>query len=246
MDRDEYDKMHAIEERMWWFYGAHANLLTMFRRQIPPAAGLPLLDAGCGTGGFLRKLKAALPGHPVIGMDIERAAVELARGKSGAPVCMASINDLPFAAGSLAAIFSADVLYHREVDELKALADLHRCLAVGGVLVLNLPAYTWMMSAHDRAVHTARRYTRSRIERSLRETGFGAITTSYWNTLLFPLMVLRRKVFSGSRTTSDVMVYPACVEALFRAVMRVENFVLSHGVTLPFGGSVLAIAVKHG
>ena len=146
----------------------------------------------------------------------------------------------------MAAIFSADVIYHRGVDESRALADLHRCLTPGGVLVLNLPAYDWMMSAHDRAVHTARRYTRSRIEARLREAGFALITTSYWNTLLFPLMVLRRKLFTTNETTSDVMVYPAPIEALFRAVMRIESLALKSGLRLPFGGSVLAVAVKHG
>jgi SAM-dependent methyltransferase len=246
MDRSEYLKMHAVEEAMWWYRGCHANLLTAYRRSADVSPGRPVLDAGCGTGGFLRKLAEILPEHVLFGMDIETVAAELAGQKSGATICVGSINDLPFAANSMSAIFSADVLYHRGVDERRALADLHRCLAPGGVLVLNLPAYDWMMSAHDRAVHTARRYTRTRIRALLREAGFERITTSYWNTLLFPLMVLRRKLFTTSQTTSDVMVYPAPIEALFRAVMRLENLALHSGLTLPFGGSVLAAAVKHG
>jgi SAM-dependent methyltransferase len=245
MDRAEYLKMHAVEEAMWWYRGCHANLLTAFRRWAAMQGG-PVLDAGCGTGGFLRKLVDALPGQTLLGMDIEPVAAELAGAKSGAAICVGSINALPFAANSMAAIFSADVIYHRGVDEARALADLHRCLAPGGVLVLNLPAYNWMTSAHDRAVHTARRYTRSRIEARLRDAGFTRITTSYWNTLLFPLMVLRRKLFTSDETTSDVMVYPAPIEALFRAMMRLENLALRLGLKLPFGGSVLAVAVKHG
>ena len=245
MDRAEYLKMHAVEEAMWWYRGCHANLLTAYRRWAAAPQG-PVLDAGCGTGGLLRKLADALPGRALLGMDIETVAAELAGQKSGAAICVGSINDLPFAANSMAAIFSADVIYHRGVDESRALADLHRCLTPGGVLVLNLPAYDWMMSAHDRAVHTARRYTRSRIEARLREAGFARITTSYWNTLLFPLMVLRRKLFTTNETTSDVMVYPAPIEALFRAVMRIESLALNSGLRLPFGGSVLAVAVKHG
>jgi len=243
MDRAEYLKMHAVEERMWWYRGCHANLLTAYRRWSKPLPSLPVLDAGCGTGGFLLKLRGTIPAY---GMDLEPVAAELAGQKSGAAICVGSINDLPFATGSLGAIFSADVLYHRGVDEQRALADLHRCLAPGGVLVLNLPAYDWLKSAHDEAVHTARRYTRSRIRHLLREAGFEQITTSYWNTLLFPLMVLRRKLFTTSTTTSDVMVYPAPIEALFRAVMHLENLALRSGLALPFGGSVLAAAVKHG
>jgi hypothetical protein len=42
------------------------------------------------------------------------------------------------------------------------------------------------------------------------------------------------------------MIYPAPVEALFRLVMAVENLWLRLGLNLPFGGSVIAVAVKHG
>ena len=171
MDRAEYLKMHAVEERMWWYRGCHANLLTAYRVWGKPLPALPVLDAGCGTGGFLLKLRGAVP---AFGMDLEPVAAELAGQKSGAAICVGSINELPFATASLGAIFSADVLYHRGVDEQRALADLHRCLAPGGVLVLNLPAYDWLKSAHDEAVHTARRYTRSRIRHLLREAGFRA------------------------------------------------------------------------
>jgi len=239
MDRIEYEKMHAVEERMWWFYGIHANLMTVFARTGRARAGLRVLDAGCGTGGFLAKLDR-------IGMDFEPVAAELTMARAAVPVTVASINQLPFAASSLGAIFSADVLCHRSVDQTQALADLHRCLAPGGVLVLNLPAYDWMFSAHDRAVHTARRYTRTRLSALLRQAGFAEIRTSYWNSLLFPLMVLRRKLMKTEGAASDVMPFPAPIEFLFRAAMRLENFLLRCGVVLPFGGSVLAVAIKHG
>jgi SAM-dependent methyltransferase len=245
MDRIEYEKMHAVEERMWWYHGIHANLLTLFRRTGRARAGRPVLDAGCGTGGFLAKLGRAFPALERVGMDFEPIAAELAAARSQVPVCVASINDLPFKAGSLGAVFSADVLCHRSVDQDKALADLHRCLAPGGVLVLNLPAYDWMFSAHDRAVHTARRYTAARLAALLRRAGFTQVRTTYWNSLLFPLMVLRRKLMKTEGAASDVMPFPAPIEFLFRSAMRIENLLLRCGIALPFGGSVLAVAIKH-
>jgi SAM-dependent methyltransferase len=246
MDRVEYEKMHAVEERMWWYHGIHANLLTAFRRSGRVLPGMRVLDAGCGTGGFLAKLGRAVPGLERIGMDFEPVAADLTRARAAVPVSVASINQLPFAAASLGAIFSADVLCHRSVDQAQALADLHRCLAPGGVLLLNLPAYDWMFSAHDRAVHTARRYTRTRLDALLREAGFAQVRTSYWNCLLFPLMVLRRKLMKTEGAASDVMPFPAPIEFLFRGAMRIENFLLRSGIALPFGGSVLAVAIKHG
>jgi hypothetical protein len=78
----------------------------------------------------------------------------------------------------------------------------------------------------------------------LANAGFGNIRATYWNTVLFPLMVMRRTVFGSRRAESDVMTYPAALERLFRTAMRFENAMLQHGVTLPFGGSILASAVK--
>ena len=160
------------------------------------------------------------------------------------PVCAGSANALPFPDRSLAAIFSADVLCHRNVDDMAALRDFHRCLAAGGVLVINLPAYGWLLSAHDRAVHNVRRYDRRTLRRMLESAGFAKIRATYWNTILFPLMVIRRMVLGSQDDTSDVKRFPRLLERAFRGIMRVENMLLRHGIALPFGGSVLATAVK--
>jgi SAM-dependent methyltransferase len=228
---------------MWWFAAVHANLLTLYRRSASRAAGGRLLDAGCGTGGFLARLKAELPGTAAIGLDANETACRWARDKSTLPVCAGSVNALPFAAGAFAAIVSVDVLCHRDVDETLALAQFHRCLAAGGIVILNLPAYRWLMSRHDAAVYNARRYTKRQVVALLREAGFRPIFISYWNMLLFPVMVAARKLLPMGGG-SDVVSQPPLVDAAGRAATAVERALLRAGLSLPFGGSVLAIAVK--
>jgi SAM-dependent methyltransferase len=241
MDAEEYRKMAAVEDAMWWYRGLRANLQALAGA---PGAGAALLDAGCGTGGTLRHLGVAAPGMRLYGMDYDRQACVLARSKCDCPIAAGSIDALPFATGAFDVILSADVLCHRSVDEPAALAELHRCLKPGGRLILNLPAYDWLTSVHDARVHTARRYTARGVARLLGRHGFGDVRATYWNTLLFPLMVLRRKLFRGA--SSDVMLYPAPVERLFRALLGLETAALAAGWGLPFGGSVLVRAVKHG
>ena len=180
--------------------------------------GRPLLDAGCGTGGLLARLAAEHREQSAIGLDADPFACARAAAKSGRPVCAGSVNALPFADGAFGAIFSADVLCHAGVDERAALAQFHRCLGDDGVLVLNLPAYHWMMSRHDLAVSNVRRYTRRRIARLLQAAGFGVVFAGYWNMVLFPLMVLTRKLLpDDGAAASDVEPYPPPVEALCRA-----------------------------
>ena len=203
-----------------------------------------VLDAGCGTGGLLAKIAADLPQATVIGLDADQQACERAAAKSARPVCRGSVNALPFADTSLSAIFSADVLCHRDVDERQALVQFHRCLMPGGILVLNLPAYSWMLSRHDAAVYNVRRYTRGRIARLLRSAGFRPLYASYWNFVLFPIMVITRKLLPGVGDASDVKSYPAPIEALCRAATGFERALLKRGLRFPFGGSLIAIAGK--
>ena len=181
----------------------------------------------------------------MIGLDADHFACERARAKSGRPVCAGSVNALPFADGAFGAIVSADVLCHDGVDEQAALAQFHRVLCDRGILILNLPAYDWLMSAHDRAVANVRRYTRRRVLRLLEGAGFRPLFASYWNTFLFPLMVLTRKLLpSGAAAASDVRLQPPAIEALCRAATGLEHALLGRLWRLPFGGSVIAVAAK--
>ena len=228
---------------MWWFGGLHDNLITAFRRTHLKSFPGIILDAGCGTGGLLRKLAEFLPEFIAIGLDVDEMACQMAYSKSGLSVCCGNANRLPFPEASLSAIFSADVLVHGGVDQILALQSFHRCLQPGGILVLNLPAYQWLLSRHDRAVHNVRRYTSKRIRELLIAVGFADVQTTYWNTILFPLMVLDR-IFLPRAGDSDVRSYPRPVETTFRKIMRFENVLLSRGLKLPYGGSVIATAVK--
>lgn len=240
MQLEEYTKLDAIEDHHWWFYGLRANLVTALRRRLPHARG-SLLDAGCGTGATMQHFRGALPGLECIGMDVDQGACQVALRKSGWPTSAASVNRLPFRDETFDAIISADVLCHSGVDVDAALADFHRSLKPGGVLVLSLPAYQWMMSFHDRAVSSVRRFNRTQMRAWMAHAGYAEIRITYWNTFLFPLMVLHRKL-GNQEASSDVRPVAAPLDAIFRFVMWIENRLLRWGIMLPFGGSVLVTA----
>jgi len=245
VERSEYDKLDSAEDRMWWFAGLHRNLSMLLRRLPLQAVNLAIMDAGCGTGGLLAHLAGSYPDKTVLGLELDPWACRRANLKSARPVCAGSVNELPFADAVFNAIFSADVLCHEGVDEHGALRQFHRCLAERGWLILNLPAYPWMLSGHDAAVCNVRRYTVSGLSKLLRAVGFQPIYMSYWNAILFPLMVMTRKLpWRQHGNVSDVRVYPRPVERLCHGVTRVETALLRSGLRFPFGGSLLAIAQK--
>ncbi len=238
MEPAEYTLMDAVEDRMWWYRALHARIADA----LATTSGR-VLDAGCGTGGLLARLRAH-PNLELYGLEYDAAAAPRAATKSGARVTRGSINALPFADASFQAVVSADVLCHAAVAPAAALAELRRVLAPGGLLVLNMPSYQWLMSAHDHQVHNTRRTTASALARDLAAAGFAQVRARYWNGVLLPLMILQRKVLArgkGGETVSDVAAFPPLIDATFHALTALERRL---GLKLPAGGSVLATARK--
>lgn len=228
---------------MWWYRALRRNLVRLLPKPAGDAPRLTVLDAGCGTGGLLRAL-AEVPGLRTIGVDVSPIAAGIA-ARAGASVVVGSVTALPFPAESFDVALSADVLCHGGFDDRVALAELHRCLRPKGTLILNLPAYGWMLSDHDRAVDNVRRYTAGDVTRRLIGAGFRPTGSTYWNSIPFPLMVARRKLLGRILGAgSDVGAFPGPLEAVFRGAMAIERALLDWRVRLPFGGSVLATAVK--
>jgi SAM-dependent methyltransferase len=236
MDPAEYALMDAAEDRMWWYRALHARLcnsLTTIRGNV--------LDAGCGTGGFLATLRTRRPDLAGFGLEWDNTATLRASNKSAAAVARGSVNALPFASDSFDAAVSADVLCHAAVDPAAALAELKRVLRPGGRLILNMPAYQWMLSAHDRRVHNVRRLTASATAAMLRQAGFEHVRARYWNGLLLPLMILQRKILARGDAMSDVAPFPPWLDAILHGMTELERRL---PLPLPAGGSVLAIAEK--
>jgi SAM-dependent methyltransferase len=140
-------------------------------------------------------------------------------------------------------VVSCDVVC-QVADPAQALREFHRVLRPGGTVVLTMPAYRWMYSYHDREVGNLRRYTCGEVAALLGAAGFTTVANTYWNTLPFPLAVLRRKIFPPSDPASDVGQFPPLLETLFNDLMAVEHGWLSRGGRLPFGNSVLTVARK--
>ena len=225
---------------MWWTRALRRNLFAAGVRFVA-APGARVLDAGCGSGGLLTALTRPCPDAVSFGLDADDLACRLTRDKSRRPATRGSIDDLPFRSAVFDVIFTADVLCHRGVDAERALRELYRCLKPGGALVVNLPAYQWLYSAHDRAVDNVQRFRRGDAVRLLAAAGFDGIRATYWNTLLFPLMVARRLLLDGG---SEVNLLPAPLESLFDAAARFESILLRTGLRLPFGGSILAFGTR--
>jgi SAM-dependent methyltransferase len=244
----EYAAMEALDGAQWWYAGMRRISRELLAAALhgaatPPRAGLRLLDAGCGTGWNLHALSDI---GATFGVDISPLAVAASRRRGGR-VVRGSVLSLPFAPESFDVVTSFDVLYHRWVtDDRAAVVELARSLRPGGVLLVRVPALAVLWGAHDEAVHSRHRYTRRELTELLRSAGLEVERATYANSLLFPVLLVRRFIDRLlSRTGSDVAMLPAPLEALFGALLRIEAAGLRF-VDWPIGASVFAVARKPG
>ena len=199
-----------------------------------------ILDAGCGTGGMLDLIK---PHYPfVVGIDNKRIALKYCKLNGIDSVLQGAIESLPFAEGTFHGVMSLDVLYHEDVkDDITALKEIVRVLKPSGYVFLQLPAYEWMRSVHDRMAHASRRYTERRVKEMLVSCNLRVVRITYRVCTLFPLAFIHRKLLCSQY--SDLRETRSFLNALFMMVMGFEEFLLKR-INLPFGLSVIAIAQK--
>jgi SAM-dependent methyltransferase len=231
-------ELHAMlsnDERHWWYRGRRRVLRTALDRLELPA-GARALDAGCGSGRTLDELADyAAP----TGVDVSDAAVAAARARGYPDVRAGSIDALPYPADAFDLITCLDVLEHMP-DDVHALRELRRVARPGAALVVTVPAYEALWSAHDEHNLHYRRYRRGRLRRAAAAAGWQLVSDTHFNALLLlPAAIYRRASRKGGG--SDLDRTPHALDWLLELPMRAEAAWLRHGGRLDVGLSILAV-----
>ena len=242
MEREAYDSMYRLEDSFWWYVGMRKLMWTLLS-DIEWPHGMPkVLDAGCGTGANLQHFSSL---GTLTGADIDFDALAFCRQRGITALVQASVTDLPFPTDSFDLILSFEVLYHAQVeDDVAALRESCRVLTPGGYCVVRLPAYQWLMSAHDAAVHTRHRYTADELQRIAEAAGFAVERITYLNAILLPLAIVQRLLTrQGNEGRSDVRPFWKPLNAALQWTLSLERHILGHW-NLPAGLTVFALLRK--
>ncbi len=235
--------MADLEGVQWWYVGmrriTRALLTPLLRGDGRPSRRL--LDAGCGTGWNRLDLKTFGETH---GVDLSPLAVFTTR-KRGGRVVQGNLLGLPYMSSTFDVVTSFDVLYHAWIkDDVQAVRELARVLKPAGLMLIKAPALEILWGAHDEAVHSRHRYTRSELEALVRGAGLTLVRSTYANSLLFPVLLTRRFLDRAlNRHGSDVALLPPLLERVFGGLLSIEAALLGN-INLPIGASVFAIARK--
>jgi SAM-dependent methyltransferase len=246
LDPAEYDYLFELEDSLWWFVGMRrivGNLLTEHVKQNGDGT-LKVLDAGCGTGGQLRQLEGW---GQVTAFDFYPRAAAMSSSRRPGRVAVASIDAIPFQDASFDLVTALDVVCQLPMpQDDAALRELARVLKPGGTLVVRVPALQMLYGSHDRTLHTFHRYTTGEMVEKMRKAGLRPVRSTYANTLLFPVALVRRllsRLTSKPPTESDVRGVPGPLNLALKAVLYIESEILKR-TSLPVGLSVIALARK--
>lgn len=183
MDPGMYASVFRLQMSHWWYRSRQRFLDVLLRRVTK---GGTVLDAGCGPGSMLHYFGAY---GDVVGTDRYFPALEMARTHFTGPLIQGDCNRLPFPDARFTLVAACEVLYHRNIEDVRqAVGELARVLAPGGSLLVVDSAYSACASGHDRAAHGARRFTREELSEVFRQAGLEVLHATYAYALLLPVV----------------------------------------------------------
>lgn len=242
LPEDYYDRLFQVEERHWWQRGMRRITLTLLRERLA-TGGKALLDAGCGSGGFLRWASQLDAFERTSGVDASRDAVGLARGRApGSQVEVARVSDLPFDASSFDVAALNDVLQHIPADEVSAsLQELRRALRPDGVLLVRTGGAA--RAREERA--DWRIYDPGALAETLHAGGFSCERITYANMLPSLVAALRGRTPRAPTRERHGIPTPSgpLISSVGYGLLRAEGSLLAHPRgRLPYGHTLFALA----
>ena len=221
----------------WWSRGRTEVIKSLLP---PPDGRRRVVDIGSGWGAVSARLGAwgevlAVEPSDVARREASRRGVNAVEGRA---------ERLPLPDDSMDIAIASDVIEHVE-DDRGAVREMARVLRPGGTALITVPAYPWLMGAHDRALGHHRRYTRDSLLAVIGEAGLRPVRTTHFNALLFPLALPVRLLGRRRAAGADAPRAPGPLDGVFFRIFRSERALLRR-FNLPFGLSLAALATTPG
>ncbi|MDX6666771.1 MAG: hypothetical protein QOK04_151 [Solirubrobacteraceae bacterium] len=238
---DYHPRIRQVEQRHWWHVGMRRISAALLGERVQRDARL--LDAGCGTGGFLRWALAQWPIAHASGVDISDAAIELARDQvPTVELGVAPLRALPFEAASFDLVVANDVLQHVDESQVAAsVAELRRVLAPGGTLLVRTNGARRALA--DRP--DWRVYDAETLRAVLEQGGLRCERLTHANVVGSLWAAARgQKLQSPKGESHGIPAIPGPAQQLIggRALAAEARYLRKPGRSLPFGHTLFAVA----
>lgn len=133
------------EKKIWGSQSASLSIFNSYCRplrnvleSIAKARG-KILDLGCGAGAFTAALKDYRPDFNLIGLDLSKKAIRLAKQKhKEIGFIQAKVDKIPFKKNSFEVVTGNHLIEHLD-DPKRALAEIYRVLKPKGIFWSSVP-----------------------------------------------------------------------------------------------------------
>ncbi|MBU1890893.1 class I SAM-dependent methyltransferase [Patescibacteria group bacterium] len=242
MRTEEYQRMYDLESNYWWHQGRRYIIEALLKKYLPKSnRSVEILDLGCGTGINFEVLNKF---GIVKGVDNSLQAINFCQKRGIDSVVLGNVEELKVPDESVDVVTAFDILEH--LDDEVALKSIYRVLKTGGLVFILAPAYQFLWSGHDEALHHKRRYSISEMHRKLSRAGFRMKKRSYCISFLsLPIVLYRLYTSLGSsrKQATSYVILPKWLNSFFVQLLRIEATLLTR-LNFTFGISILCIAKK--
>lgn len=237
MDRRYADKYRELFERHWW-WRAREDVILRYLRRLELRGDPPnILDVGCGDGLFFAQLERF--GH-VEGIENDGAVIAPTADRRSR-IHVRPFDDSFEPGRRFALITMLDVLEHFE-DRVATLRRAAELLDPGGRLLITVPAFMSLWTAHDEFNHHHIRYSKRTFTADARRAGVEIDEMRYFFVWPAAVKLLVRAWERVSRAVPEpAEVPPAPINALLHAACVLEHRI-GRVVSYPVGSSLIILA----
>ena len=144
-------------------------------------------------------------------------------------------------------VLALDVLEHIR-DDVRTMKKVRKLLKPGGLFFVTVPAYKFLWSTHDEALHHLRRYHSLEINQKLRDSGFMILKSTHFIALLFfPIAfvrllnnIVRRRAYPKTH----YLPLPKKINDFFTRLLEIESKIIK-SIHLPIGTTLVVVAKKN-